>query len=735
MTRYVCIHGHFYQPPRENPWLDVVERQPSSAPFHDWNERIAVECYAANGAARILDKEERIDRILNNYALMSFNFGPTLLAWLERRRPDVLGLIREADTASLGRFSGHGSAIAQVYNHMILPLANARDRRTQVLWGIADFQHRFGRAPEGMWLPETAVDVASLEALAEAGIAFTILSPHQAKRVRPLDGKKWKTVDGEKIDPTAAYRGALPSGREIALFFYDGPISRAVAFEPLLSSGAQLVERLRGAFSKERSHPQLVHVASDGETYGHHHRFGEMALAFALEKLEKDGSIRLTNYGEFLEKHPPTHSVEIAENTAWSCAHGVERWRSDCGCRTAAREGWNQSWRAPLRDALDRLRDGVEAPFETAAAKLLKDPWKARDGYIDVLLGKATAREFLASHAVGALAHDDHVRALELMELQRHAMLMYTSCGWFFDDLGGIEAIQNLRYAGRVLELSRKALGLDLEEPFLETLASARSNRPEEGNGRDVFERHVRTAAADPVDAAAWHGMEALLQDGANPNRIHCFEARTLSKEVRESGGARLVYGIAEIASSVTLETLPVAFAALHRGEEQIEGWAGTLQDAAAAAARDRVVSAFEAGGSDRTTPLLEEFLGPARASLRIPFGEVRDRVLAKLLGAAEASPAAIAQGLAAAVRRLAEALAKDPLNAALVERLETAVSLLAEVAETPDLWMAQNVCHAIREAHFEAQAGKAGRADEARAARWAESFRRLARALSVRVD
>jgi len=391
VERYICIHGHFYQPPRENPWLERIEVQDSARPYHDWNERVTAESYATNAASRILDDEGRIIQIVNNYSRMSFNFGPTLLSWLEQERQEVYLAILDADRASRQRFSGHGSALAQVHNHVIMPLANRRDKRTQVLWGIRDFQRRFQRDPEGMWLPETAVDLETLDLLAEQGIAFTILSPHQAKRVRRTDGDIWGDVNGEQIDPTMPYQVRLPSGRAIAVFFYDGPISRAVAFEGLLSRGERFAGRILGAFSDARTGPQLVHIATDGETYGHHHRFGDMALAFALHYIESHGLARLTNYGEYLERHPPTREAKLYENTSWSCAHGVGRWRSDCGCNTGAHPGWSQSWRAPLRESLDWLRDALAPRYEEMASAYLHDPWAARDDYNHGVLYRAVS--------------------------------------------------------------------------------------------------------------------------------------------------------------------------------------------------------------------------------------------------------------------------------------------------------------------------------------------------------
>jgi len=329
---YICIHGHFYQPPRENPWLEAVEIQESAHPYHDWNERVDAECYARNAASRILDDEKRIVSIVNNYAKISFNFGPTLLSWMEVNDPPVYRAIQDADVESARNFGGHGSALAQPYNHMIMPLANERDKFTQAFWGVRDFEHRFQRRPEGMWLPEAAVDLPTLALLAKLGIKFTILAPNQAHRVRKLTGKNWKDVSGDQIDPTMAYRQRLPSGEAIDLFFYDGPISRGIAFEGLLDNGEQFAQRLVGAFSEDtRPWPELVHIATDGETYGHHHKRGEMALTYALNYIESNHLADLTNYAQYLEKHASTHEVEIHENSSWSCVHGVERWRSNCG--------------------------------------------------------------------------------------------------------------------------------------------------------------------------------------------------------------------------------------------------------------------------------------------------------------------------------------------------------------------------------------------------------------------
>jgi len=480
MERYICIHCHFYQPPRENPWLEAIELQDSAYPYHDWNERITAECYAANAASRILDNKGRIASIVNNYAKISSNFGSTLLSWLEVKAPDVYQAILASDRTSREKFSGHGSALAQAYSHMILPLANQRDKYTQMLWGVRDFKHRFGRAPEGMWLPETAVDLESLDILAKLGIRFTILAPRQARRVRRRGSRTWRDVSGGRIDSTMAYELHLPSGRKINLFFYDEPISHAVAFEGLLGKGEHFAQRLLNAFSEMRPWPQLVHIATDGETYGHHHRFGDMALAYALHYIETNKLARITNYGEYLDRYPPTHQVEIFENTAWSCAHGVERWRSDCGCNSGTHPDWTQAWRAPLRNAFDWLRDTLAPQYAEKTHALLKDPWAARNDYIEVILDRSpeSIARFLGKHAAKELSEAEKVTALKWLELQRQAMLMYTSDGWFFDELSGIETVQLIQYAGRAIQLAQGLCDTQIESRFLEKLAAAKSNAP-----------------------------------------------------------------------------------------------------------------------------------------------------------------------------------------------------------------------------------------------------------------
>jgi len=568
---YVCIHSHFYQPPRENPWLEAIEHQDSAYPYHDWNQRVTAECYAPNSASRILDDKGRIADIVNNYSRISFDFGPTLLSWLEIFAPSVYEAILHADRESREKFGGHSSALSQAYNHMIMPLANTRDKFTQVVWGIADFEHRFGKRPEGMWLPETAVDLETLDILAQHGIRFTVLAPRQAKRVRKIGSRNWRDVAGEQIDPTMVYRLRLPSHRSINLFFYDGPISRGVAFERLLDNGERFAERLVGAFIEDRSWPELVHTATDGETYGHHHRHGEMALTYALEHIRANQLAELTNYGEYLERHPPTHEVEIFETSSWSCIHGIERWRAACGCN-AGHPGWNQSWRAPLRAALDWLRDTLAPRFEARTREYLKDPWAARDDYISVVLDRrAENREdFIARHAIRVLSDSERVTTFKLLEMQRHLMLMYTSCGWFFDELSGLETVQVIQYACRAVLLSQEVLGGQVEDGFLHALEQAKSNIPEHEDGARIYHKLARAAAVDLGKLAAHYAIMSLFKSYVEPARIYCYSVDRMDHHVLEAGRMKLAVGRARFTSEITCESEEIAFSALHFGDHNL---------------------------------------------------------------------------------------------------------------------------------------------------------------------
>jgi alpha-amylase/alpha-mannosidase (GH57 family) len=574
MMRYLCIHGHFYQPPRENPFLEAIELQDSAYPYHDWNERVSSECYAPNATSRILDGEQRIVQLVNNYSRISFNFGPTLLSWIAEKAPKVYEALREADRSSRERYSGHGNAIAQAYNHMIMPLANRRDKGTQVKWGIRDFEFRFGRPPEGMWLPETAVDTETLEVLAESGIKFTILAPRQAKRIRKRGSRSWQDVSGDRVDPSRTYLVQLPSRKTISVFFYDGPISQGVAFERLLDNGQRFADRLMSGFSDARQWPQLVHIATDGESYGHHHRFGEMALSYALHHIETNKLAQLTNYGEFLERHPADHFAEIVNNSSWSCVHGVERWRSNCGCNSGGHAGWNQEWRAPLRAALDWLRDELAPFYEQHAAPLLKDAWGTRDEYIQVVLNRAEENTlaFLGHHATHALSEEEQVAALKLLEMQRHTMLMYTSCGWFFDELSGLETVQVMQYAGRAIRLAQDLGAKCIESGFMERLAVAKSNLPEHSDGGQIYEKWVKPAFVSTDQLAGHYAISSLFEPFGERTKIYCYNVQREDYALDVEGKQKLAVGRARFSSEVTRESSGLSFAVLHLGDHNIAG-------------------------------------------------------------------------------------------------------------------------------------------------------------------
>ncbi len=637
MEKYLCIHGHFYQPPRENPWFEAIELQDSAFPYHDWNERITAECYAPNATARVLDGDGRIVDIVNNYSRISFNFGPTLLAWMEDNAPDVLAAVVEADKQSCHRFSGHGSALAQAYNHMILPLANRRDRVTQVLWGIRDFERRFGRKPEGLWLPECAADTDSLDVLAELGIRFTVLSPFQASKARRIGDADWQEVDGGRVDPSRPYQVNLPSGRNIAVFFYDAPVSKAVAFEQLLNDGATFAHRLMGGYDEGRSWDQLMHIATDGESYGHHHRYGEMALAYALNHIESNKLARLTNYGEFLEQHPPSHEAQIHEKSAWSCSHGVRRWHDDCGCNSGGRPGWNQRWRQPLRDALDWLRDELALAYESKAKEFLKDPWRARDEYIAVILDRSddSVARYMQLQAKHNLDEGEQVACLRLLELQRHAMLMFTSCGWFFDEVSGLETVQVIQYAGRVLQLAHTLFEQALEPAFLDRLAKARSNLREHRDGRCIYEQWVKPAIVDREHLGAHFAVSSLFETYPDTARIYKFTFEQQHHQMFKAGTARLLIGRAKVAFDATRASDVFTYAAMLRGDYDINcGVRYFRGEEAFQQLLSEISGAFARSDFETVTRLMERHFGESHYSLQSLFRDEQRKILHQILAA-----------------------------------------------------------------------------------------------------
>jgi alpha-amylase/alpha-mannosidase (GH57 family) len=649
-TRFVCIHGHFYQPPRENPWLESIEVQDSAAPYHDWNDRITSECYAPNGASRITNKQNEIIRIMNNYARMSFNFGPTLLSWLEESAPRTYRMILDADKASALRYGGHGSAIAQVYNHIIMPLANRRDALTQIRWGIADFEKRFGRKPEGMWLAETAVNRNVLDLMAQEGIKFTILAPHQCARVRrktdAANGDSWLGTPDTTVDPRHPYTVQLDEGRSIAVFFYDGPNSRAIAFEGILNSGEdfgrRLVEEFRPVSSDDSEDAQLSHVATDGESYGHHHKHGEMALSYAMHWIEDEKQACLTNYGEFLERFPPQWEAEVEENTSWSCPHGVERWRSNCGCN-GGKPGWNQEWRRPLREALDYLRDAVAPLSEEFARPLFKDLWDARDAYLHLINDRspASTAEFFAAHSAHVLTPAERVTALELLELERHTQLMYTSCGWFFDEISGIETVQVIAYAGRVLQLAAELFGepgVALEPQFLSIMERAKSNIPEIGNGAEVYRRYVTGMRIGLEEVGAHYAISSIFRSYPEDGELFCFDVHRDSHQIFNSGRGRVALGRARVRSRVTEESENICFAVLHLGDQNLSaaikpynpGEADELE--AFNTFSTDIDNAMRRANLPEVIRLIDRFFGATSYSLTSLFADEQHRILNTIL-------------------------------------------------------------------------------------------------------
>ncbi len=645
--RFICIHGHFYQPPRENPWLETVETQDSAAPYHDWNERICAECYAPNGAARIVNIENQITHILNNYGHISFDFGPTLLSWLKENAPRTYRMILDGEVRSRQRYAGHSSAMAQAYNHIIMPLASSRDRITQIRWGIAVHQSTFGILPEGMWLAETAVNCETLEQLAKDGIKFTVLAPHQCKRVRLLKteaGKAesdkresdWASTMESTVDTTRPYLVRFKSGASIAVFFYNGPVSRGIAFEGLLNSGENLAASLKASFTG-RSGPQLVHIATDGESYGHHHKYGEMALAFGIHLLDEDTAIEVTNYGSYLAKFPPEYECEIVENTSWSCAHGVERWRSNCGCN-GGKPGWNQLWRTPLREALDELRDGLVPLTERDGNELFRNVWDARDGYIQVVLDRSleSVDRFFKKYARHELSKVERVRALDLMEMQRHAQLMYTSCGWFFDDISGIETVQVIAYAARVLQLAKSLFDDDKLEPaFLARIEKAHSNVPSAGDGAKIYKKCVDAMEVGLEQVTVHYAISSVFSSFAEETDLFCFHVRRISYEIATSGRGRLAVGRVHVTSSITEDAKSFSFAVLHFGDQNITAAVKAYGDSDAKAFEDfaaQVIAQVGRADFPEVIRLLDQHYGSVNYSLTSLFSDEQRRIVKLIL-------------------------------------------------------------------------------------------------------
>jgi alpha-amylase/alpha-mannosidase (GH57 family) len=653
---YVTVHGHFYQPPRENPYLDAIERQPSATPFHDWNERIHWECYRPNAFARVLNDHGEVVGIVNNYEYMSFNIGPTLMSWLKRYDVEVYQRILEADTKSSQRLNGHGNAIAQVYNHIILPLANERDKYTQIRWGKEDFRSRFGRDPEGMWLAETAVDYATLEALVAEKIKFIILAPSQAQRCRPCPTEddphsQWHEVGGNQIDPTRPYRCYLDSqeiGKKsqayIDIFFYDGPISRDMGFSDVVYNSHHFAGRVGAAIRGDHRQSQLISVATDGETFGHHKKGTEKTLAYAFIGEFPRHGWTVTNYAHYLSLNPPSWEVQLKPITAWSCAHGVDRWQDDCGC---GGEGgvWHQKWRRPLRNALNWLRDQLIDVYEKHGSVLFRDPWQARDEYIHVMSDRSHANvsRFLSRHQTHELNAGEQVEALRLLEMQRHSLLMFTSCGWFFEEISRPEGTQILRYAARALELAGDVSGVQLEKGFLKRLILAPSNVEEFKHGADIYHKLVLTAQIGFKQVAAHYAITSLFnhhqntvsgqdtdkQSHGNYQRVYCYTAHELDYYKQRIGPLTMVVGHLQLVSDITWESENLIFAVLHLGGWDfhccIQQFTGRRNYGEI---KEKLLTALQQASVAHVILVMTQVFGGEAFSLQTLFAEERHRIM-----------------------------------------------------------------------------------------------------------
>jgi alpha-amylase/alpha-mannosidase (GH57 family) len=686
---FVAIHGHFYQPPRENPWFEFIETEESAHPFHDWNERIALECYRPNAHARILDEKGKISEILNNYSSINFNFGPTLLPWLEKNFPSVYRKILEADREGLRRF-GHGNAMAQIYNHIIMPLANERDQETEVLWGIADFEKRFHRRPEAMWLPETAVNYPTLQVLVEHGMRYLILSPFQALRVRPFGGKRWTDASQGRIDTTQPYRcfikdsyGKKVLDQFIDIFFYNGIISKEVAFGDLLKDGNTFCNRFTQFYQESKEKPQLIHIATDGETYGHHKKFGDMALAYALDKGFLTRGFEVINHGAFLKRFPPVNEVEIdegpkGEGTSWSCAHGVGRWKEDCGCSTGGRPGWNQKWRKPLREALDLLRDELGQVFEKEGEKIFKDVWEARNGYIEVILNRSSKRikSFFEQYGFEDLDEKVRIKGLKLLEMQRHALQMYTSCGWFFADLAGLETILILQHAARAIQLAEELTGQGIEEKFVQHLSEAKSNLPEMGKGDQVYQHLVKPKCVTPDKVVNHFAISSLFNGGDGGEKIFSYRVEKIHYEKIGEEKDLLVIGQVRISSEIIPESKEFLFGLIPFEKEVFRTWVSEKNgDLRFDVLKEKAREGFGKGGEEMAK-VLTMLLGNQFFTIQDTFKEERQTIFQKLIQKEFDEHCQIYAELFDKTKQVVEALSREGLEIPYEIRVAAEVTL-----------------------------------------------------------
>ncbi len=686
---HIAIHGHFYQPPRENAWLGIIEAEESALPFHDWNERIGVECYRPNAYARILDEKGRILEIVNNYSSIGFNFGPTLLSWLEVYLPSVYERVLRADRESLKRL-GHGNAVGQVYNHVILPLANERDKETEILWGMADFERRFHRKPDALWLPETAVNYATLQALVQNGIRYLILSPFQAARVRPFGGRRWTDVSQGRIDTTQPYRcfardasGKKVLDRFIDIFFYNGVISKEIAFGDLLNDGNAFCDRFLQFYQESKGRPQLIHIATDGETYGHHKKFGDMALAYALHQGFPSRGVEIINYGAFLKRFPPVYEVEIdegpkGEGTSWSCAHGVGRWKEDCGCSTGGKPGWNQKWRKPLRETLNALRDELSAIFEKEGERIFHNVWDARNGYIDILLNRSPEgiKGFFEKYGLNDLDEAGRIKGLKLLEMQRHALQMYASCGWFFADLSGIETVLILQHAGRAIQLAEEFAGRGMEERFLEHLSEAESNLPEMGRGDQIYRRLVKPKWVTPERVVNHYAVTALFNGGEGERKIFSYRVEKGQYERKGREEDWLVIGQVRVTSKIIPESKEFLFGLIPSAKDIFRTWVAEKNEGLGFDALREKAQEGLGKGEEEKAKVLTSLLGNLIFTMRDTFKEERQAIFQKLIQKQFDEHCHVYADLFDRTRQAVEALSREGLEIPYEIRVAAEVTL-----------------------------------------------------------
>jgi hypothetical protein len=527
-----------------------------------------------------------------------------------------------------------------------MPLAMDRDKETEVLWGMADFERRFHRKPEALWLPEAAVNYATLQVLVKYRMRYLILSPFQALRVKPLGGKKWTDVSQGRIDTTRPYRCFIQDGSGkklldhfIDIFFYNGIISKEIAFGDLLKDGNNFCNRFTQFYQESKQRPQLIHVATDGETYGHHMKFGEMALAYALDKGFPTRGLELINYGSFLKRFPPVHEVEIdegpkGEGTSWSCAHGVGRWKEDCGCSTGGKTGWNQKWRKPLREALDFLRDELSQVFEREGKKIFQDVWKARDRYIEVILNRSPEgiKNFFDQYGARGLDPKGRIEGLKLLEMQRHALQMYTSCGWFFNDLAGIETIIVLQHAARAIQLAEEWSGEEIEKKFVQHLSEAKSNLPEMGKGDQVYQLLVKPKRVTPEKVVNHFAIASLLDPGDGEKKIFSHRLEKIRYEKMESEENLLVIGQVRVASEIIPEPREFLFGLIPSKREVFRTWVLEKKGGVEFSTLKEKAQENFGRGEREMTGVLAALLGKRMFTIKDTFKEERQAIFQKLI-------------------------------------------------------------------------------------------------------